>query len=103
MPVQATLCGVLRGQLTVGIDVAAVDANRRRAYKPGPLGRRLVADHGRLDLGVDAELGTTRWTSATGAGKFGQCSKCSTSTSGPGTWRSSKRDMTPFPAPLAAP
>ena len=57
MPVQATLCGVLRGQLTVGIDVAAVDANRRRAYKPGPLGRRLVADHGRLDLGVDAELG----------------------------------------------
>jgi hypothetical protein len=27
------------------------------SHKPGPFGRRLVADHGRVDLGVHAELG----------------------------------------------
>jgi hypothetical protein len=50
MPVQATLQGVLGGQLAFGIDIAAIDSNRGRAHS------------------------RARWTSANAAGKLGQCS-----------------------------
>jgi hypothetical protein len=42
MPVQATLGGVLRIQLPVRIDVAAVDPNRGRATNRALLARREV-------------------------------------------------------------
>ena len=57
MPVQATIQGVLGGQLAFGIDIAAVDAHRGGPHKPGPFGCGLVADQGGPDLGVDAQLG----------------------------------------------
>ena len=56
MPVEPTVQGVLAVQLAFGIDIAAVDANRWRAHKPGPFGRGLVADHGGPDLRVDAQI-----------------------------------------------
>jgi hypothetical protein len=57
MPVQATLQGELACQLTVGIDIAAVDPDRGGAHEPGLFGRSLVGDHDGPELWVEGELG----------------------------------------------
>jgi hypothetical protein len=85
MPVQATVHGVLGGLLAFGIDIAAVDSNCGRAHKPGVCGRGLVADMMVRTSASRWRSARTRWTSASAAGKFGQCSTYRTSITRPGS------------------
>jgi hypothetical protein len=80
MPVQATLLGVLGGQLAFGIDIAAVDPHRG-----DPTNRvRSAAAWSLIRVGWTSastpRSAATRSTSANATGKFGQCSTYSTST-----------------------
>jgi hypothetical protein len=54
--VQPARDGELGGWLTAGLDVAAVDPDRRGAGEAGTLGRCLVADQAGAQLGIDAQL-----------------------------------------------
>jgi hypothetical protein len=102
VPVQATLQGVLGGQFAFGIDIAAIDANRgeptKRARSAAAWSVIRVA---RISASMPSSA-ATRSTSANAAGKFGQCSTYSTSTTGPGWWSSKCGDMPPSPARTAA-
>lgn len=83
--VQATVHGVLGGLLAFGIDIAAVDSNCGRAHKPGVFGRGLVADMMVRTSASRWRSARTPWTSASAAGKFGQCSTYRTSITRPGS------------------
>jgi hypothetical protein len=100
MPVQATVQGVLGGQLAFGIDIAAVDADHGGTHNPVP-----SAAAWSLIMVVRTSASTprsaaTRSTSANATGKFGQCSTYSTSTARPGRLSSTSDGMSaPLPAP----
>jgi hypothetical protein len=94
MPVQATVQGVFGGQLAFGIDIAAVDA-----HCGDPTNRAPWAAAWSVIMVVRTSASTpssaaTCSTSADAAGKFGQCSTYSTSTTRPGRL-SSTSDGTP--------
>ena len=97
MPVQATLQGVLGGQLAFGVDIAAVDADRgeptNRARSAAVWSVIMVA---RISAST-RNSAATRSTSANAAGKFGQCSTISTSTTRPGRLSSNSDGMPPSP------
>jgi PAP2 superfamily len=99
MPVQATVQAVLGGQLAFGIDIAAVDAHRG-----DPTNRARSAVAWSLILVARTSASTprsaaTRSTSANAAGRFGQCSTYSTSTTRFGRLSSNSDGMPSSPRP----
>lgn len=74
------------------------DAGHRQIFR-SRRGNDLVGlAHANLLLGVSFDW-WVRSTSANAAGKFGQCSTYSTSTTRPGRWSSKRHGMPPFPRP----